>query len=512
MPVEGNLTQQERVVDVTVGIVGSGFSGLGMGIRLKKAGIESFVILEKAGDLGGTWRDNDYPGAACDVPTHLYSYSFEPNPNWGHMWAKQPEILEYLKHCAHKYKLHSHLIFNSEITDATFDEAAGKWNVRSKDGTMYRFRALVLGVGGLHIPALPDIKGVRSFEGKVFHSAQWDHSYDLSDKTVAVIGTGASAIQFVPEIAAKVKKLHLFQRTPPWILPRPAAMNRKIGKREQALYGRVPALQKLQRNAMFLGGEAGAVAMVYRPELLKYAETLSRRYIKTAIHDPKIQKAVTPDYRIGCKRILGSSDYYPALNRGNVELVTDGIDSIGFNGIRTKDGSQRDVDAIIFGTGFDVGGGLRKFNLTGLGGIRSTELLQNRVEHYLGINLAGFPNLFVLLGPNTGLGQNSIVFMIEAQTNYALKCIQEIRRKDLAWIDVKRNVQSAFVEDIGERMKSTVWSTGGCQSWYKSEDGTNVTLWPGFCTEYWMRTRTPDFSAYHIESRVTKAGKGNNLS
>ncbi len=493
--------ERNQLPDVTVAIIGTGFSGLCMAILLKKAGIESFTVFEKAGEVGGTWRDNDYPGAACDVPTHLYSFSFDPNPRWGHMWAQQNEILDYMKGCARKYDLYPHIRFNSEITDAAFDAASGKWTINTRDGAVCRARAMVMGVGGLHIPQLPDIDGIRSFEGKMFHSARWDHSYDLTGKNVAVIGTGASAIQFVPEIAPKVKKLNLFQRTPPWIFPRPKTMNRKIGKREQALYARVPALQRLQRNAMFLGGEAGAVAMVHRPEWLKYAEVLSKNYIRQAIRDPKIQAAVTPDYRIGCKRILGSSDYYPALNRPNVELVTGGIESIGPSGIRTRDGAQREVDAIIFGTGFDVGGGLRKFNMTGLDGRRSEEMLANRLEHYLGISISGFPNLFVLLGPNTGLGQNSIIFMIEAQANYALKCIQEIRRRDLAWMDVKPEVQSAFTADIQERMKNTVWATGGCQSWYKSEDGTNVTLWPGFCTEYWLKTRRPDFRNYRLQPR-----------
>ena len=484
--------------EIAVAIIGSGFSGICMGIKLKQAGIHSFVILEKEGDIGGTWRENHYPGAACDVPSHLYSYSFEPSPRWGRNYAPQKEILEYLKFCARKYGLYSHFQFNTKVTGAEFDRTSGTWTVSSEKGPVCRARSIAMGIGGLHIPKLPEIPGIGAFEGKQFHSTRWDHDYDLEGKTVAVIGTGASAIQFVPQIAPKVKQLHLFQRTPPWIFPK--ALDREIGRGEQLLYRFVPALQRLQRNAMFWGGEAGAVAMVYRPELMRGAEVLAKSYIRRAIKDPRLRKAVTPTYRAGCKRMLVSSDYYPALTRPNVEVVTDGIASVTREGLRTQDGRERQVDAIIYGTGFDVVGSIGSIDIRGIEGLSVRELMEERPEHFLGINISGFPNFHVLMGPNTGLGQNSMVFMIESQARYAQQCIEKVEKDKIAWLDVKREVQSGFSSNVQQRLEGTVWNSG-CQSWYRNDDGSNVTLWPGFCTEYWLRTRKPDLKNYHIQEK-----------
>lgn len=469
-------------------IVGSGFSGLGMGIALKKAGRNSFVILEKANGVGGTWRENHYPGCACDVPSHLYSYSFEPYPRWSRMFAEQREILGYLEHCADKYGLRPHLRFGKEVVRAELDEAAALWRVHLRDGEILSARHLVLGIGALHRPAYPDIEGLESFKGKSFHSAEWDDAYDLRGKRVAVIGTGASAIQFVPRIAKQVGKLHLFQRTPPWILPKP---DRAIRDWEKKLFGTAPISQLLYRYWIYWVWESRAFGFTIDPRVMNLVAALGRWHIRRQLRDPKLRKLVTPTYTPGCKRILMADDYYPTLERPNVELVTERVAKITPRGVVTADGVEREVDAIIFGTGFKVSEFLTHMQIRGRGGITIDEAWKNGAEAYLGTTVSGFPNLYLLMGPNTGLGHNSMVFMIESQIEYVLRCMRTLDARGAKIADVKQKAQKLFNEHLQRRLSRTVWATG-CHSWYLDGAGQNSTTWPGFTFEFWLRTRRFD--------------------
>ncbi len=482
-------------IEVEVAVVGTGFSGLCMAIQLKQAGIESFVVLEKAERIGGTWRENTYPGAACDVPSHLYSFSFEQNPTWTRAFSPQPEILDYLEHCADKYGVRPAIRFGFAVESASFDQHTGRWTVRAGDGRIVIARALVLGNGALHVPAFPDITGLDSFKGKCFHSARWDHNFDVRGKRVALIGTGASAIQIVPELAGVAAKLHLFQRNPAWVLPKP---DHAIGGRARSLYARLPALQRLVRASIYWQLEWRALGFS-RPQILKLAEPVVRRYIAAKVRDPALRAALTPDYRMGCKRILLSNDYYPALQRPGVEVVTEGIARVEPTGVRTRDGVLREVDAIVLGTGFRVSEYLSTILVTGPGGRELNASWQGNPGAYLGITVAGFPNLFLLMGPNTGLGHNSMIFMIEAQVRYALQCIVTLRERGLKTLEVRPDIQEAFNAELQAKLGRSVWASG-CHSWYQGDNGRNSALWPGFTVDYWRRTRRPRLADFTLRS------------
>jgi cation diffusion facilitator CzcD-associated flavoprotein CzcO len=480
----------ENVVDVA--IVGSGFSGIAMGHLLNEAGVRSYVILEKADEVGGTWRENAYPGAACDVPSHLYSFSFAPNPRWSRAFSPQGEILDYLRRTARALGVTPHIRFGAAVSGADFDEAKGRWTISLRDGRTYYARALVLGNGALHLPQLPDIEGRDTFAGPAFHSAKWDHGFDWHGKTVAVVGTGASAIQIVPAIAPGTRRLALFQRTPPWIVPR---NDHAFGERTQQLFARHPHVHAAMRGAIYTRLEATALAFL-EPDLMKPLEWVAKQYLRREVRDPALRDALTPRYRMGCKRILLSDDYFRAVTRENVSLVTNGIARVEPKGLRTKDGTLHEVDAIVWATGFDVAGYMAPIALRGRGGRSLTETWKVSPEAYLGITVSGFPNLFALMGPNTGLGHNSMIFMIEAQARYAVQAIRAILDRNLRMLDVRESTQRAFTAELDARMKKTVWMTG-CHSWYLQGTGArNSTLWPGFTFDYWWQTRRLDLSAY----------------
>jgi cation diffusion facilitator CzcD-associated flavoprotein CzcO len=465
-------------------VVGAGFSGLAAGIQLKRAGIHNFVILEKADGVGGTWRDNHYPGAACDIPSHLYSYSFEPNPRWQRAYGGQPEILAYLEHCADKYGLRPHLVLGAKVANATFDDASATWHVRTADGRVFVGRALVMGNGALHLPAVPEIAGRETFAGASWHSARWNHGYDLRGKRVGVVGTGASAIQFVPAIAPRVGTMAVFQRTPPWIVPK---ADRVMRDSERWMLERVPGAHWLRRTGLYWLMESRVLGFAFAPRVNQWAEQLVLKNLERAVRDPALRARLTPDYRLGCKRVLISNDYYPALQRDNVALVTDGISRIEPRGIRTADGTLHELDAIVWGTGFKVVDYLSAIEIVGAGGARLADAWRDSVRNFLGINVSGFPNLFLLMGPNTGLGHNSMIFMIEAQVHYAVEAILAMHRNGLAALDVRPEVENAFRSELAGKMKGTVW-TSGCSSWYMAPNG-EVLLWPGFTFDYWRRTR-----------------------
>lgn len=488
----GDLPHHRAIV-----IVGSGFSGLGMAIQLKRSGMHDFVILEKASELGGTWRDNTYPGAGCDVPSHLYSYSFEPNPAWSSAYARQDEIWEYLEHCASKYRLWPHLCFDTEVVGAEFDDAAGEWSVTTGHGQTLSAAAVVFGIGALHQPAYPNIPGTERFRGTTFHSAQWDPDCDLDGKRVAVVGTGASAIQFVPEIAPKVEQLSLFQRTPPWVLPK---ADHPVSARTQRLFSNLPSLQWLYRSMLYWQMESRVAGFIGNSRLMHAAQQLARRHIRRNISDPELRQAVTPDYTMGCKRVLISNDYYPALNRSNVDVIPQEVAEVREHSVVTRDGSEHPVDVLIFGTGFHVTDAFDHLHVTGKDGAKIQDAWRDGMEAYLGVSVAGFPNMFLLLGPNTGLGHNSMIFMIEAQIRYVLQCLRLLEREGASHLDVRPSVQRRFNEWIQHKMSKTVWVTGGCDSWYLDSSGKNTTLWPGSTLTYWLRTRRLNPADYELRA------------
>ena len=476
-------------------VIGTGFAGLGMAIKLKASRNDDFVVLEQADGVGGTWRANTYPGCACDVQSHLYSFSFEPNPEWSRMFARQPEIRAYLEHCTDKYGVRPHIRFNSAVTGARFDQAEKIWHVEVNGGeTVHTARVVVAGFGPLSRPEYPQIEGIESFEGEAFHSAEWREEIDLRGKRVAVVGTGASAIQFVPEIAGEVAQLHLFQRTPPWVLPKP---DRPTTRLERLLFRRRPELQKAYRRLIYWRLETRVLGFTVHPKVMKAAEVIGRIHISRGIKDPALRKAVTPDYTIGCKRILMSNTYYTALDRENVEVVTGGVTRVTPNGVVGTDGIEREVDVIIYGTGFKVHDPLAHLKIEGRGGTELGQLWREEgLEAYLGTTVAGFPNLFILVGPNTGLGHNSIIYMIESQVHYVLEAMKAMDARSATFVDVTPEAQASFNDSIQEQLVGTVWSSG-CASWYLDASGKNRTLWPGFTFRY--RAATDEFKLEDYE-------------
>jgi cation diffusion facilitator CzcD-associated flavoprotein CzcO len=480
-------------------IIGAGFAGLGMAIRLKQAGIDDFTILEGADRLGGTWRDNTYPGIACDIPSHLYSYSFEPNPKWSKFFGPQKEILSYLERTADKYAIVPHIRFGTRANGATFDEATGLWTVETTKGERIVARVVVSGAGhALTKPVYPDVPGRDTFAGKTMHSARWDHDYSLEGKRVAVIGTGASAIQIVPSIAGRVGHMDVYQRTASWVMPKP---DREISADEQALFARHPGVQRFARRAIYWVLEAMALGYVVEPRLQKIREVLSTRYLERKVKDPELRKKLTPNFRLGCKRILISNDYFDVLQKDNVELVTDGIAEIRPNSIVTKDGKERPVDVIIYATGFETAEAKPPFKIRGKGGVDLAHAWKDGIEAYLGSTVPGFPNSFLLLGPNTGLGHSSMIFMMESQFNYVLDAVRTMRAKRLKSVELKPAVAADYNRKLQKRLERTVWNSGGCASWYLTSTGKNTTAWPGFTFEFRLKTRKFDAQSYDLVAK-----------
>jgi cation diffusion facilitator CzcD-associated flavoprotein CzcO len=486
-------------LETTVAIIGSGFAGLGMAIQLRRRGRDDFLILEKSHDIGGTWRDNTYPGCGCDVPTAIYSYSFEQNPYWSKMWSSQPEIQAYLQRITDKYDLRRKTVFGTEIVAAHWDQAASRWHLRSADGRTVTAQFVVLGVGPLHVPRIPKLDGIESFTGPAFHSAQWDHSVDLTGKNVAVIGTGASAIQFVPMIAEHVRQLQLYQRTPAWGLGR---KNPTIPKSLQKLFAKVPLTRNVFRAVTYWIAESLALGLHGYGNLHKPLEWAARANIRKSIKDPALAATLTPNYQIGCKRLLFSSTYYPALARPNAQVITDGIAEVRPGSIVTADGTERAVDVIIYATGFHVFDRFDSVDVRAADGESPVRLPNtDDARAHLGITVAGVPNVFLLMGPNTGITHNSIVFMIEQQIKFALRAMDGMQQRAAASIQVRQDAQDRFTEDIQRRLTRRVWSTAGCTSWFVDDEGVNRVLWPGFTWQYWRAARNFDETEFEFTRR-----------
>jgi cation diffusion facilitator CzcD-associated flavoprotein CzcO len=478
----------------TVAIIGTGFGGLCMAIQLKKAGMDSFIIFEKANRVGGTWRENTYPGAACDVPSHLYSFSFEIKHDWSRKYAEQPEILGYLQHCAEKYGLLPHIRFNTMIEGADFDEKTGLWNIRSSKGETFSARVLISACGQLNRPAYPKLRGIDNFKGTQFHSAHWNHDYDFEGKRVAVVGTGASAIQFVPPVAKKALYLTLFQRTPPWIIPKPDRAYLSI---EKTLFKYLPWIQALHRLQIYCWNESRFLAFRKNSLANKIIQAVAQRHLRRDIENSRLKKVLTPDYPAGCKRVLISNDYFETLARPNVSVVTDEIVEVKPDGIVTGAGDFHPADAIIYGTGFQATDFLAPMKLTGRGGRDLNEAWREGAEAYLGITVSGFPNLFILYGPNTNLAHNSIIYMLESQVQYVLCCLRTLLDKNLKFMDLKNDRFRIYNDEMQTRLKQSVWDAG-CSSWYKTASGKNTNNWPGFTFEYRRRTCNLNLSDYEL--------------
>jgi cation diffusion facilitator CzcD-associated flavoprotein CzcO len=478
---------------VHVAIVGAGFSGLGMAIRLKQEGYQDFVVLERATDPGGTWRENTYPGCACDIPSNLYSFSFAPNPNWSHLYPPQPEILDYLHDCIQRFEIAEHMRWQCELLKASWQEKTGCWLLATTQGTL-RADILIAGQGPLAEPSLPHLPGLNNFTGTLFHSAQWRHDYDLQGKRVAVIGTGASAIQFVPQIQPLVSHLTLFQRTPPWIMPRG---DYQVSARRQRLFRRLPLTQRLARAWLYWTREVTVLGFVYHSGLLKGGARIAQRHLAQQVANPDLRARLTPHYTLGCKRVLVSDDFYPAVCQPNVEVVTEAIHEIRAQSIVTTSGQEYTVDAIICGTGFHVTDTTFLQRIYGQHGLSLAEQWQTGISAYRGTTVVNFPNLFLMIGPNTGLGHNSMIFMIESQISYILNCLSLMQRRHVQAVSVLPEKERAFNKALQERMRNTVW-VSGCTSWYLDANGCNTAIWPDFTFAYWRQMRHFDLDAYQL--------------
>jgi cation diffusion facilitator CzcD-associated flavoprotein CzcO len=485
-------------------IVGAGFTGLGAAIKLRRAGLgdlDDIVMLERGDRVGGTWRDTSYPGASCDIPSLLYSFSFVKNPAWSRTYSPAAEICRHIEDMATHFDIRRYIRFGQEVSGLNFDENAGVWTATTLAGKRFRARTVILATGPLSDASFPDIRGLDTFRGRKIHSARWDVDYDFTGKRVGVIGTGASAIQIIPELVKKAEFVKVFQRTPGWVLPRidiatPLAV--------QALFTKVPAAQQLARQTLFWGHEASATALVWSTPLTSLVARLGKAHLRMQVKDPWLRRQLTPDFVPGCKRMLVSSDYYPALQRDNCKLIDWPIATLSPAGIRTSDGIEHRLDCIVFATGYDVHLTGPPFPVTGLGGRSLTADWANGAQAYKSINAHGYPNLFFMTGPNSGPGHNSLLVYIEGQLDYAVRAISTIFDNNLRYLDVRADVQRRYNQHIQRRLTRTTWMSG-CRSWYLTKDGFNASMYPGFATQYLRQMRDFRFADYHAVAHGANA-------
>ncbi len=473
---KGEQTNGPR--DVRVAIVGGGLSGIGATAMLRRAGIDDVVVFERAGEVGGTWRDNTYPGCACDVPSALYSFSFAPNPAWGRLYADQPEIQQYARRVAREHGVERHVVTGADVRSAAWDEQAQRWRIATTRGD-WTARALISATGPWSEPVLPDVAGLEGFAGEVFHSSRWNHDHDLSGRRVAVIGTGASAVQFVPRIQPRVERLTVFQRTAQWVLPK---LDRRVTAAEQALYRRAPLTQRALREAMYYAFELAGFAERH-PRAMGGFQRIARRHLERSVGDPRLRAALTPDHTLGCKRILFSNDWYRALTQRNVELVPHAVTAVTAGGVVGADGIERLADTLILGTGFGITEMPIAARVTGRGGRTLDATWGGSPTGYLGTVISGFPSFFMILGPNVGNGHTSATVLIELQVRFAIETLKAMERDGIASMDVRPAVQDAFNAEVQRRLRGTVWNAGGCRSYYLDRNGRNSTIFPGSTLE-----------------------------
>jgi cation diffusion facilitator CzcD-associated flavoprotein CzcO len=478
---------------VTVAIIGGGLSGIAAAIMLRRAGIEDVVVLERADQPGGTWRDNTYPGCACDVPSALYSFSFAPNPRWGRFYASQPEIRAYALEVARSHGVLEHLHTSTDMQDAAWDQPAQRWRVRTTRGTLTA-QALISATGPWNEPVIPDLPGLDTFEGRVFHSSRWDHAHPLQDARVAVVGTGASAVQFVPRIQTRAERVTVFQRTAQWVLPKP---DRAITALEQAIFQRLPLTQRALREAIYYGSELAGFAE-RNPWAMAGFQRIASRHLRRNVRDPLLRAALTPDHTLGCKRILFSNDWYPALTQPNVELVAHPLTEVRPNGVLGADGIERPVDTLILSTGFTITDLPIAARIRGRQGQTLGEQWQGSPQGYLGTMVSGFPNLFIVLGPNVGNGHSSATVLMEMQIGYLIRALKTLARHGLRSADVRTETQDDFNADVQRRLQKTVWNAGGCSSYYLDANGRNSTIFPGSTLELRRRLSRFDRAAHDL--------------
>jgi cation diffusion facilitator CzcD-associated flavoprotein CzcO len=493
----------EHVYDTM--IVGTGFTGIGTAIKLAAAGIDDFVIVEREDRVGGTWRDNTYPGAACDIPSLLYSFSFAQNAGWSRAYSPAGEIRAHIEKLVDDFDLRRRIEFDVEVNGLHFDETEGTWTVKTSGRKRFTARTVVLASGPLPDHKLPDIRGVDTYAGKMIHSARWDHDYDFTGKRVAVVGTGASAVQIIPELVKQADFVKVFQRTPGWVLPR---LDVPMPAAAQGLFAKVPATQQLARQALYWGHEITATALVWDSPLTGFVARLSRAHLRRQVKDPWMRRQLTPDFTPGCKRMLVSSDYYPALQRENCKLIDWPIATLSPVGIRTSDGVEHHVDCIVFATGFDVHLTGPPYPVTGIGGRSLAEEWADGAQAYKSINAHGYPNLYFMTGPNSGPGHNSLLVYVEGQIDYAVRGITTIVGDGLHYLDVREDVQRRYNRRIQKRLGKTTWMSG-CSSWYLTKDGFNASMYPGFATQYLRQMRDFRFGDYiavaHARSKSSTA-------
>jgi cation diffusion facilitator CzcD-associated flavoprotein CzcO len=478
-----------------VAILGAGFSGIGMAARLLDDGMDDFFVIERADEVGGTWRDNTYPGCQCDIPSALYSFSWAPNPDWSRVYPLQSEIRDYLRRVAEEKGVIPHVRFGHEGRGAAWDDDAKLWRLETSKGELTA-NVLVTAMGGLSEPALPDIPGLERFGGTMFHSAEWDHDHDITGERVAVIGTGASAIQIVPEIQPRVGTLTLFQRTPSWVMP---DLDRPVTKVERELFRRLPFTQRAVRWLIYGLQESTVLGTIVDRRLSQVFEQVARRHLRSQVADPELRRKLTPDYILGCKRITMSNTYYPALSAPNAEVVTEPITEVTETGVRTADGAERELDTIVLATGFQVFNNPGMAALKGRGGVSLLDAWNGSPRAYLGTAVSGFPNLFFVVGPNSAGGYNSIIFTSESHINYVAECVREMERANVATVEVRPEVYDGFAREAERRLGESVWNQGGCASWYIDANGRNGVWWPGFTVDLWRRTRRFDRGSYLAE-------------
>lgn len=476
-------------------IVGAGFAGLGSALRLQQEGIRDVVILERASDIGGTWRDNTYPGAACDIPSNLYSFSFAPNPDWSRSFAGSGEILQYIHYLADHHNLRRMIRFNQDVRDLVYDDESGLWTATTGRGDTFRARSVVMAQGPLSNCSFPAIPGIEAFRGHKIHSARWDHDYDFTGKRVAVIGTGASGVQIIPQLAKQAARLKVFQRTPGWVMPRPDFATPKWNR---LLFRRLPPAQDAVRRALYVAHESMALGIIWNSPLTGVLERAAEAHLNHQVKDPWMRRQLKPDFRIGCKRVLMSSDYYPALQQANCELITWPIARLSEQGIRTAEGIEHQFDCVVFATGFDVSHSGTPFRVVGAGGRELNDDWRGGAQAYKSINVAGYPNLFITFGPNSGPGHNSALVYMESQIEYLVRAVKTMQEKDIKSLDVRRDVQTRHNRFIQKRLAKTNWNSG-CKSWYLTEDGFNATMFPGFAMQYARQMKGFDLKDYRVE-------------
>jgi cation diffusion facilitator CzcD-associated flavoprotein CzcO len=492
-PVTVERPQDESRRAPSVLIVGAGFGGLAAAIELKQHGITDVTILERAPRLGGTWHYNSYPGAACDVPSHLYSFSFAQRRDWSRLCSSQAEIHDYLRSVAREHDLERHVRYEQTVDACEWDEMAARWTVTTRSGELFEANALVLATGQLHQPAYPPLAGIESFAGHSFHSAEWDHDYPLVGKRVAVVGTGASAVQFVPEIAKQAGRLEIFQRSGNWFLPR---RNRHYPPLVKAAIELVPGLQSFRRKFMFHYGESLTAAIRNPDTLGRIGAARSAAFMRWQLKDRDVRKKVWPDYTFGCKRVLFSSYFLPALQRANVDVVTDAIEHVVPEGLVTADGTLHEVDCIVWGTGFKTNDFMFPMRVTSSHGGELSDAWAHGAHAHLGMTVPHFPNMFVMYGPNTNTSGGSIIFYLEAQASYIRQALQQLQRRGAGAIEVRAEVEQASDEALQARFAGTAWTD--CDSWYRDEDGRIVANWPGYMREYFEQTRRLDPREYRF--------------